>query len=144
MNQLLGQEWSAGARYRISQADLISDYPGVPGTVLWQASDPKRTDVSALLQQVTLSLNYNHRSGFFGQFRSQWIHQDNDGYTGGLAGNDFWQHDLMVGYRFAKRRVELHVGVLNLADQDYRLNPLNLTAELPRTRTFVAGAKFSF
>jgi Flp pilus assembly protein TadD len=143
-NQLLGREWSAGARYRISQADLTGDYPGVPPSALWQASDPKRTDVNALLQQLTLSLNYNHRCGFFGQFRSQWLHQDNGGYVGGLAGNDFWQHDLMVGYRFAKRRVEIHAGVLNLADQDYHLNPLNLTAELPRNRTFVAGAKFSF
>lgn len=143
-NQLLGREWSAGARYRISQADLTSDYPGVPATAIWQATDPKLTDVNALLQQLTFALNYNHRCGFFGQFRSQWIHQDNDGYTGGLAGNDFWQHDLMVGYRFAKRRVEIHAGILNLADQDYRLNPLNLTAELPRNRTFVAGAKFSF
>ncbi len=144
VNQLLGNEWSAGARYRISEADLGSDYPAIPATALWQASDPKHADVSALLQQLTLSLNYNHRCGFFGQFRSQWIHQDNDGYTGGLAGDDFWQSDVMLGYRFAKRRIEVHVGVLNLADQNYQLNPLNLTAELPRNRTFVAGAKFSF
>jgi hypothetical protein len=144
VNQLLGREWSAGARYRLSEADLSSDYPAVPATALWQATDPKHMDVSAVLQQLTLSLNYNHRSGFFGQFRSQWIHQENDGYTGGLAGDDFWQQDVMLGYRFAKRRIEIHVGVLNLADQDYRLNPLNLTAELPRNRTFVAGAKFSF
>ena len=144
VNQLLGQEWSVGARYRISQADLTSDYPDVPDTALWQASDSKRTDVSGLLQQLTLSLTYNHRCGFFGQFRSQWIHQDNSGYAGGLAGDDFWQHDLMVGYRFAKRRAEVHLGVLNLADQDYRLNPLNLHAELPRHRMFVAGAKFNF
>jgi hypothetical protein len=144
VNQLIGQEWSVGARYRVSEADLTTDFPDVPDTALWQASDPKKVDVSAVLQQLTLSLNYNHRCGFFGQFRSQWTKQTDDGYSPALAGDDFWQHDLFAGYRFAKRRFEVHLGALNLTDQDYRLNPLNLYAELPRHRTFVAGAKFNF
>jgi hypothetical protein len=33
---------------------------------------------------------------------------------------------------------------LNITDQDYRLNPLNLTAELPRDRAFTASLKLSF
>ena len=33
---------------------------------------------------------------------------------------------------------------LNLADQNYQLNPLNLTIDLPRDRTFLASLKFSF
>jgi len=33
---------------------------------------------------------------------------------------------------------------LNLFDGDYRLNPLNLHAELPRARTFVASLRLSF
>ena len=36
------------------------------------------------------------------------------------------------------------LGILNLTDRDYRLNPLNLTTELPRTRTFYASLRFSF
>jgi hypothetical protein len=36
------------------------------------------------------------------------------------------------------------VGVLNITDQDYRLNPLTLYNELPRERTFVASLKFFF
>jgi len=36
------------------------------------------------------------------------------------------------------------VGVLNLSDRDYHLNPLNLTAELPRQRTFYASLRLSF
>ena len=144
VNQLIGQEWSVGARYRASEANLKSDFPAVPDTALWQVSDPKMTDVSGVLQQLTLSLNYNHRCGFFGQFRSQWTKQTNDGYSPALAGDNFWQHDILAGYRFPQRRFEVHVGVLNLTDQDYRLNPLNLYAELPRHRTFTAGAKFNF
>ena len=140
-NQLLGREWSVGARYRISGADLSSDYPDVPNSAIWQVSSPKKSNADALLQQLTLSLNCNLRCGFFGQLRAQWNHQDN---SGGLAGDDFWQNDFIVGYRFHQRRAEVHIGVLNFTDQDYHLNPLNLYAELPRHLTFVAGAKFSF
>jgi hypothetical protein len=36
------------------------------------------------------------------------------------------------------------VGVLNLTDEDYRLNPLNLTGSLPRERTFYSSLQFNF
>lgn len=143
-NHLLGKEWSLGAKYRLSQADLTSDFPDVPSGAIWQASFPQHADTSAILQQLALSVNFNLRGGFFGQLRSQWNHQENSGYTPGLAGDDFWQSDFIVGYRFHQRKAEVHIGVLNFTDQDYRLNPLNLYAELPRHITFIAGAKFSF
>jgi hypothetical protein len=41
-------------------------------------------------------------------------------------GDDFWQHNVWSGYRFPRRRAELRLGVLNLADQDYRLNSAKL------------------
>jgi outer membrane receptor protein involved in Fe transport len=71
----------------------------------------------------------------------------NDGYNGyipALKDDSFWQHNVSVGYRFARRRVEIRVGMLNLADEDYRLNPLNLTARLPRERTFYSSLQFNF
>jgi hypothetical protein len=34
--------------------------------------------------------------------------------------------------------------VLNLTDQDYRLEPLNLYTELPRQRTFTVNFQFTF
>jgi outer membrane receptor protein involved in Fe transport len=49
-----------------------------------------------------------------------------------------------AGYRFARRRVEVRLALLNITDQDYRLNPLNLTTELPRDRTLAASVRFSF
>ena len=58
--------------------------------------------------------------------------------------DDFWQVNAFVGYRFPRRRAEIRLGLLNIADQDYRLNPLNLTAELPRERTLLASFRFSF
>ena len=140
-NQLIGECWNLGARYRLSEASLESDYPNIPDAAIWQAQEPKHADDSALLQQLTLSLGFNHRSGFFARWQSHWSAQDN---RGALAEQNFWQHDIHAGYRFLQRRAEVRVGVLNLADQDYRLNPLNLHAELPRQRTFVASAKFTF
>ena len=59
-------------------------------------------------------------------------------------GDDFWQLNAFVGYRFPRRYAELSVGVLNLTDRDYRLNPLTLYAELPRERTAVVTLKINF
>ena len=59
-------------------------------------------------------------------------------------GDDFWQFNVFAGWRFLNRRIEARIGVLNLADRDYKLNPLNLTPELPRARTFTAWLRFNF
>jgi hypothetical protein len=87
---------------------------------------------------------YNHRSGFFAQAEGVWYAQSNRGYAADLPGDDLWQLNLFAGYRFLQRRVEARLGLLNVTDQDYRLNPLNITPELPRTRTLVASLKFNF
>ena len=144
VNQLIGEEWSLGARYRLSDARLKSNYPDVPATALWQMTEPKQADQSGLLQQLTLSVAFNHRSGFFAQFLSHWTQQDNHGDLSALAGANFWQHDLSAGWRFARRRAEVRLSVLNLTDRDYQLNPLNLYSELPRHRTLAVSAKFNF
>jgi outer membrane receptor protein involved in Fe transport len=91
-----------------------------------------------------LSGSYTHACGLFAQGEALWSWQKNEGYSPALPGEDFWQLNVFVGYRFPKRRAEIRVGLLNLTDQDYRLNPLNLTSELPRDRTFVASLKFRF
>jgi hypothetical protein len=36
------------------------------------------------------------------------------------------------------------VGLLNLTDQDYRLNPLNVYNDLPRRRTVMLRLQFGF
>jgi outer membrane receptor protein involved in Fe transport len=93
---------------------------------------------------VELFTLYNHRSGFFAQLDARWWSQSNQGYSPDRPGDDFWQVDAFVGYRFLRRRVELRAGIVNLTDQDYRINPLNLTAELPRERAFTARLQFNF
>ena len=52
-------------------------------------------------------------------------------------GDNFWQFDAFVGYRFLHRTAEITLGVLNLTDQDYRLNPLNSYGQRPRERTLM-------
>ena len=59
-------------------------------------------------------------------------------------GNNFWQFNAYAGYRFLRRHAEVRIGVLNMTDRDYRLNPLTLYNELPRERMFYASFKFYF
>jgi hypothetical protein len=140
--QLLGEFFTVSARYKISEAKLATRFPefapGFPG--LNQVEQNER----ATLQQLALALNFSHPSGAFGQWESAWTQQSNAGQFTPLAGENFWQHNLTVGWRFARRAAELRVGVLNIFDEDYRLNALNLHAELPRSRTFVASLRLNF
>ena len=140
VNQLVGDEWSFGASYRFSRAELHASHPDVPTTVL-PGADQLNT---AELHQVNLFTAYNHPSGFFAQADALWYAQHNEGYTPALVGDHFWQYNAFVGYRFPRRRAEARLGVLNISDRDYRLNPLNLASELPRHRTLAASFRFNF
>jgi ferric-dicitrate binding protein FerR (iron transport regulator) len=142
LNQLLGNCWSLGARYRVSEAELTSRYPDVP------TSAPNaplfNQDVSAVLGELQLSALFNHPSGFFARWQSDLYYQHNFDYTPALPGDSFWQQNVYIGYRLKHQHAEVRLGVLNLTGQDYRLNPLNLHLDLPRTRTFTASLRLNF
>lgn len=140
--QLLGDEWSVGARYRVSEAELTGRFPNLPVSAAGLAA--LEQNETATLHQVGLFARFNHASGFFALWESDWYQQDNGGYAPALPGDDFWQHNVFAGYRLPRRAAEFRVGVLNLADQDYRLNPLSLLTPLPRERTFVASIRLNF
>ncbi len=142
VNQLVGRDWSFGARYRISDADLDSHYPKISPAV--NAVAGLNRDAQGVLHQVSLYANYNLPCGFFAQGEGLWTAQDNRGDTSALKDDDFWQLNAYVGYRFWRRHAEARIGVLNITDEDYRLNPLNLYSELPRERMFYASFKFYF
>jgi hypothetical protein len=144
---LLGRDWALGVRYRLSQAVLNNNYPDVPGNLV-QLYEPavninpsQRTE--GVLQQVSLSAIYNHPCGFFAQEDAQWYGQSNSGYTA-EPGADFWQFNAFVGYRFPRRKAQITLGLLNITDQNYNLNPLNLYNELPRSRTIALRLQLSF
>ncbi len=140
LNQLLGDAWSIGARYRLSDADLTVRYPNIPLSV----SSGAEVKPNAVLHQADLYGLFNHPSGFFAGADALWTMQSNRGYSPDLPGDEFWHFNAFVGYRFAQRRAEIRLGVLNITDQDYRLNPLNLVGNLRRERTLVVSAKFVF
>jgi hypothetical protein len=140
LNQLVGRNWAFGARYRVTDAELETDLTDFGAAV----SRFARSDVEATLHQVDLYALFRHESGFFARLDSIWNTQSNRGYTPDIPGDDFWQFNAVAGWSFLRRRLEVKTGVLNLTDQDYRLNPLNLTPEYPRERTWMASLKFYF
>lgn len=144
IHQLLGRDFAVGAIYQVSEANLVSVYPDISPAVFLAGPFTLRTEEEAVLHQVRLYGVFNHPSGFFCGAEGLWNMQDNSKDSAALADDEFWQFNLHAGYRWWQRRAELRVGLLNLTDQDYRLNPLNLTAHLPRERTLTVSFRFSF
>ncbi|HMC29149.1 MAG TPA: hypothetical protein VKM56_15270, partial [Verrucomicrobiae bacterium] len=144
LNQLISNEISVGTRYQLRHADLNESFPDLPASAFSSPAISQSQHPSGTLHQLHLYAIYNHPSGFFSQFQSVWSVQSNSGYSPDQPGDDFWQFNAFVGYRFPRRYVELSVGVLNITDRDYRLNPLTLYAELPRERTAVVTLKINF
>lgn len=140
VNQLLGEEWSLGARYRLTEADLNDRFSDIPAT----ANPAVRRSVEGVLHQADFFAVYSLPCGFFAQAEATWRSQSNRGYTPDEPGDDFWQFNLYAGYRFPKRHAEVRLGVLDLTDRDYKLSPLTYYLELPRERTFVASLKLTF
>ena len=143
LNQLVGRDWSFGTRYKIGDAKLGQQAIDIGPT--YTGVNDINQNTKATLQQLDLSANFNHPSGFFSRFDALWSRQDNEeGYSSAEPGNDFWQFNLYGGYRFHHRHAELQLGLLNFAGQHYRLNPLNLYNELPRERTLSVLFRFYF
>jgi len=59
-------------------------------------------------------------------------------------GTNFWQANAFIGYRFPQTLRGSAPGHPQPERPRLPLNPLNLTTELPRTRTLVAAFKFHF
>ena len=142
VGQLVGDSFSLVVRYLLSEAELSQRFADVPDTAT--GLDQLESDQRAVLHQLSLTANFHHRCGVFAQWESAWYHQSNSGYTPALANEDFWQHNMVVGYRFPRRQAEVRLGLLNLFDTDYRLNPLNLHGEQPRSRTLTLSLRINF
>jgi len=138
VNQLVGDEWSFGARYQLSYSNLQTSLPEIPTAVV---ADQR---VRATLHQGQLFALYNHRSGFFARLEGYWARQSNVGYAPDIPGDEIFQVNAYVGYRFRRNFGDVTLGFLNMTDQDYKLNPLNYYNELPRERTLVARVRLNF
>jgi hypothetical protein len=145
---LLGRFWSFGASYRLSQALLKDNFVDVPDGIFFDNFQPRQRS-KGTLHQLGLSAIINHPNGFFARQEALWYAQDNQHFVSNgpdddLTSADFWQFNTFVGYRFPHRRAEIMVGLLNLTDQDYRLNPLNVYTDLPRGRTIAVRLLLNF
>ena len=154
INQLVGEDWSFGARYSYTNSYLNQQIPELQSTPL--PTDPTASrDISTNasnssrsgLTQVVFSALFNHPSGFFSTADAKWYKQDNGSInqlTTAPPGDDFWQFDWTAGYRFYRNQCEVSVGVLDINNENYQLDPLNPYEELPRSRTFFTSIKFAF
>jgi len=145
LNQLVGQRWSFGAAYRGTWSEfqgVFPDFRAFPGSAVQQRDSE--------LHQFDFAVNWNHESGFFTRGDALWTRQDNDGFPAakpgatGEPGDDFWQLNVFVGYRFQPNRGEISVGVLNALDTDYQLEPLTPYLELPHERALVVRCRVTF
>jgi outer membrane receptor protein involved in Fe transport len=96
------------------------------------------------LNQLNLSANFYLPCGFFSQLQAQWWLQSDRGFVVNEPGDEFWQFNIFGGYRFPRRHVEVEVGVLNLGDRNYQLDPLTYYIDPAHRRMFVANLKFNF
>jgi hypothetical protein len=140
VNQLVGEEWSFGARYQFTHSRLRTVFSEIPTAAVSGADHLEK----ATLHQSQLFALYNHPSGFFARAELYWARQSNVGYSPDIPGDDVLQLNAYVGYRFRRNFGDVTVGFLNLNDQDYRLNALNYYNELPRERTVVARVRLNF
>ena len=162
INQLIGENWSVGARYRYTNSRFHEDIPALQAALLTaddsdvpnllaKAEQNKESD----LHELSILILYNHPSGFFARSEANWYKQDNDTLTAvdrslnrfvnsGPAGDDFWQFNVIAGWRFYRNQCEISVGCLNIGDADYQLDPLNPYVELARSRTLMVRARVSF
>jgi outer membrane receptor protein involved in Fe transport len=142
-SQLVGKRWALTARYQLSQAVLNENFVDLPAGVLVNNS-PANQRLEGVLNQVDLLMVYNHPCGFFAQADAHWYVQNNIDEASTEPGAGFWQFNAYAGYRFMHRKAELTLGLLNITDQNYSLNPLNLYNELPRSRTLALSLRLNF
>ena len=142
-NQLISEGLSLCARYRLTHSTLADEFPDTQNLLFFDLFTPAQ-HTKSLLHQLDLFAIYNHPSGFFAEFEAIWYRQTNESDLTSLPGANFWQLNSFVGYRFHRRQVQLTLGLLNIADRDYRLNPLTPYNDLPRARTAVVRLLLSF
>ncbi|HEY3855664.1 MAG TPA: TonB-dependent receptor [Verrucomicrobiae bacterium] len=141
--QLLGEEWSLGGQYRVSRSDLRETFPDI-GNSVFLFNFPGNQWSEATLQQAKLFAVYNNPLGFFASGEALWNNQSNVGYNPALPSETFWQINAFVGYRFHHREAELRLGLLNILNQDYNLNPLNPHQEFDHQRTLSLRLRLNF
>jgi Flp pilus assembly protein TadD len=149
VNQLVSDGWTLGLLYKFTRSELRQALPEVPLNI--KSDNPKleRSD----LHTLGFFVLYRHSCGFFAGTEANWYRQDNlmrtisttgSDATVDLPGDEFPQINCWVGYRFRGSLGDISVGLLNANATDYKLQPLNPYAELPRERVVAARVRLRF
>ncbi|MGV3773776.1 MAG: tetratricopeptide repeat protein [Verrucomicrobiales bacterium] len=131
---------TTGARHGLTASRMKQNLNSFPRELYPEVFDIEESRLFA----TQLFMAVNHHSGIYAQADAEWFVQRNSGFGIGNGEADFWQYHLWIGYRFPGRYFDLRAGVLNLTDQDYRLQPLSLTTQIPRERTFFTSLRIQF
>ncbi|HEX3988021.1 MAG TPA: TonB-dependent receptor, partial [Verrucomicrobiae bacterium] len=140
VSQLIGKNLSLGANDTLTSIDLSTIVPTPPGTTSPTAFN---THEDSTLNELSFFANFYVPCGFFSQFQANWWKQENIAAMG-EPGDSFAQFNLYAGYRFPRRHAEVMVGVVNIGNQDYNIDPVTYFLEQAHSRTFVASFKFNF
>lgn len=139
ISQLIGNDLSVGARYTLTAVDLSTHVTTPPGTVTPGYYDGHE---NSTLNELSLFANFYLPCGFFSQFQANWWDQENIASMD-EPGDSFYQLNLYAGYRFRRRHAELTLGILNINNSDYNIDPITYFLEQAHSRTFVASFKFN-
>ena len=145
LNQLLSDEWVLGAHYSFARSELGSRLPALRDLLT-----PTSSSLHADLHRFNVFVLYNHPSGFFVRSDLDYYLQTrsralvSQGVVVNVGDELLPQLGVQVGYRFPKQHGDITLGVLNMTDEDYRLNPVTPYNELPRERVFLARLRFKF
>jgi len=146
INQLLGDEFAVGLSYQGTRSDLRSTLPE-----LREISPNADLKDRATLHKLSAYGIWNSPTGLFARAEANWFSQNLDDDPRGLApgsvprdGDEFWQFNALLGYRFWRNQAEISLGVLNIGDTDYQLSPLNPYGEIVRGRTAFMSCRFNF
>src|SRR5439155_5578329 len=78
-NQLVARDWSLGARYRLSQAELRDEFRGFSASPIFASGFSPERDVEGVLHRVDLFTIWNHPSGLFAEAQAIWYAQHSQG-----------------------------------------------------------------
>jgi Flp pilus assembly protein TadD len=143
VDQLIGNELSVGLGYQLTAANISYDNL-VLNAPANEANAHYKIRNEATLNQINLFANYYVRCGFFSSIQLNWWKQADVDFFPEEAGANFAQLNLFAGYRFPRRHVEIMLGLLNVTDRNYQLDPLTYYIDPAHTRTLEASLKFSF
>jgi Tfp pilus assembly protein PilF len=147
VSQVIGKDLAVGARYSLTAVDLtVDDYSAALATTFPQHEN-------STLNELSLFGNFYVPCGFFSQLQGNWWIQHNAdnqfssaSSPGAISepGADFWQWNFYAGYRFPRRHIEVALGLINMFNTGYNVDPVTYFLEQARTRTLMASLKFNF